>query len=55
MLRVKKKHTIATSTNCVFMSIDVILVSFLLILGMFHTIPWCFFIVNFEQVDTDWE
>ena len=34
---VKKKDTRATSINCVFMSINVVLVSFLWILDIFHT------------------
>ena len=38
MFKVKKEHTRATSINCVFMLIDVVLVSFLLVLDMFHTV-----------------
>ena len=38
MFKVKKKHTRAVSANCVFMSIDVVLVSFLEILVIFHIV-----------------
>ena len=38
MFEVKKKDTRAASTNCVFESIDAVLVSFLLILDIFHTV-----------------
>ena len=54
MFKVKKKDTRAMSINCVFMSVDVILVSFLLILEYFAPFS-SIFIVNFEQVNTNWE
>ena len=49
------KDTRTTSINCVFMSIDVVLMSFLLILDIFQHHFLEFYIVNMEQVNTDWE
>ena len=54
MFKAEKKDTRATSTNCVFMSIDVVLVSFFV--NFRHTShPFLVFLIfNFEQVNTDW-
>ena len=49
MFKVKKKDTTATSTNCVLMSIDVILVSFFVNFG--H-ISHRFLVIFIEQVNT---
>ena len=54
MLKVKKKDNRVTSTNCVFMSIDVILVSVFVNFEHF-TLFSSVFIFNFEQVNIDWQ
>ena len=56
MFKVKKEDTRAMSINCVFMSTDVILVPFFV--NFEHNslrFLVFFFIVNFGQVNTDWE
>ena len=47
MLKVIKKH--ARATNCVFMSIDVALMSFLLFLGIFHIVFYCFLLLTLNR------
>ena len=53
-IQIKKEDIRATSTTCVFMSIDVVLMSFFVNFG--HTLQRSkVFIVNFELVNTDSE
>ena len=56
MFKVKKKNTRVTSTNCVFMPIEVIVsgVSFFKF-WIYFTLLSTVFTVTFEQVNTIWE
>ena len=54
MFKVKKKDTRETSTNYMFMSINVVLVSFFVNLDVFTPFS-SVFILNFEQVNTNWQ
>ena len=63
MFKDKKKDTRAKSINCVFMSMGVDLVSFVVNVGhnshrflfFFFLFVCLFFFVSYEQVNTEWE
>ena len=56
MFKVKQKDIRETPTNYVFMSMDVIPLYLLLILDILHFTPFTsVFMINCEQVNTDWE
>ena len=60
MFKDKKKDTRAKSINCVFMSMGVDLVSFVVNVGhnshrFLVYLFVCLFFVSYEQVNTEWE
>ena len=53
--KVKKKDIRASLNNCIIMSIEVVLVSFVVDFGHISYHSLVFLLFNFEQVNTNWE